>query len=204
MRRPGARRRPDRPAAERRGAEVASVLGTATGSGPDRGGVAIAAVALDHYYTSIESSLEMIGHVFDLMTPTGADWHRALLVSVSTGTTTRPAVLSPETASDIKDLLAFRHFLRHAYAADLEWKRMCDVAAALGNTLLHGRIWILNLAKCTFSPSLANQPGIAGPRVLMVRKPTSRSSCAASAFTRRARCAAGARIDYAAGLISTV
>lgn len=128
----------DLAAAERRAAEVASVLGTATCSDPDRGGVAIAAVALDHYYTSIESSLEMIGHVFDSMTPTGADWHRALLLSVSTGTTTRPAVLSPKTASDLKDLLAFRHFLRHAYAADLEWKRMCDVAAALGNT--HRRV----------------------------------------------------------------
>jgi hypothetical protein len=51
---------------------------------------------------------------------------RALLLSVSTGTTTRPAVLSPKTASDLKDLLAFRHFLRHAYAADLERKGMCD------------------------------------------------------------------------------
>jgi hypothetical protein len=124
----------DLAAAERRVAEVASVLGTTTGPGPDRGGVAITAVALDHYYTSIESSLEMIGHVFDSMTPTGADWHRALLLLVGTGTATRPAVLSPKTASDLKDLLAFRHFLRHAYAADLEWKRMCDVAAALGNT----------------------------------------------------------------------
>jgi hypothetical protein len=128
----------DLAAAERRVAEVASVLSAATGPGPDRGGVAIAAVALDHYYTSIESSLEMIGHVFDSMTPTGADWHRALLASASAGTTTRPTVLSPETASDLKDLLAFRHFLRHAYAADLEWKRMCDVAAALGNT--HRRV----------------------------------------------------------------
>lgn len=128
----------DLAAAQRRVAEVASVLGTATSPGLDRGGVAIVAVALDHYYTSIESSLEMIGHVFDSMTPTGADWHRALLLSVSTGTTTRPAVLSPETASDLKDLLAFRHFLRHAYAADLEWNRMCDVAAALGNT--HRRV----------------------------------------------------------------
>lgn len=128
----------DLAAAERRAAEVAGVLGTATGPGQDRGGVAIAAVALDHYYTSIESSLEMIGHVFDWMTPTGADWHRALLASASAATATRPAVLSPETSSDLKDLLAFRHFLRHAYATDLEWKRMCDVAAALGNT--HRRV----------------------------------------------------------------
>ena len=128
----------DLAAAERRAAEVAGVLSASTGHDPDRGGVAIAAVALDRYYTSIESSLEMIGRVFDSMAPAGADWHRALLVSVSTGSPTRPPVLSPETSSDLKDLLAFRHFLRHAYATDLEWKRMCDVAAALGNT--HRRV----------------------------------------------------------------
>ncbi|HJX53970.1 MAG TPA: hypothetical protein VJ801_14485 [Polyangia bacterium] len=124
----------DLAAAEGRAAEVAGVLSTSRGHDPDRGGVAITAVALDHYYTSIESSLEAIRRVFDSMAPAGADWHRALLASVSTGTTTRPSVLSPETSSDLKDLLAFRHFLRHAYATDLEWKRMCDVAAALGNT----------------------------------------------------------------------
>lgn len=84
----------DLAAAERRAAEVASVLGAATGPGPDRGGVAIAAVALDHYYTSIESSLEMIGHGFDSMTPTGADWHRAhpQPIAAATGPQTEPRV----------------------------------------------------------------------------------------------------------------
>jgi hypothetical protein len=42
----------DLAAAERRVAEVASVLGTATGSGPDRGGVAIH----DHARTSTQGS----------------------------------------------------------------------------------------------------------------------------------------------------
>jgi len=53
--------------------------------GPDRSGLAITAIALDHYYTSIEPSLGIIGRVFDSMRPTGADWQRALLLSATAG-----------------------------------------------------------------------------------------------------------------------
>jgi uncharacterized protein YutE (UPF0331/DUF86 family) len=53
-------------------------------------------------------------------------------------TETRPQVLAPETADGLEDLLAFRHFLRHAYAADLEWNRMRGLAVALPELL--GRV----------------------------------------------------------------
>jgi uncharacterized protein YutE (UPF0331/DUF86 family) len=44
---------------------------------------------------------------------------------------TRPIVITRETADGLEDLLAFRHFLRHAYAADLDWNRMRNLAATL-------------------------------------------------------------------------
>jgi hypothetical protein len=121
----------DLAAADRRVAEVAEVLRASADADPDRGGVAIVAVALDHYYSSIEASLEMVGRVFDLAMPAGADWHRALLHGMRKGSATRPPVLASETADGLEDLLAFRHFLRHAYAADLEWGRMHNLALAL-------------------------------------------------------------------------
>jgi len=121
----------DLAAAERRAAEVADVLRVSSGVDPDRGGVAIAAVALDHYYTSIEASLEMVSRVFDATSPAGADWHRSLLRTMRQATETRPPVITSETADGLDELLAFRHFLRHAYAAELEWNRMRDLAAAL-------------------------------------------------------------------------
>ncbi len=89
------------------------------------------AVALDHYYSSIEASLEMISRVFDGAAPAGADWHRSLLHAMRLTTPTRPRVVVAQTADGLEDLLAFRHFLRHAYAADLEWSRMRSLAAAL-------------------------------------------------------------------------
>lgn len=36
----------------------------------------------------------------------------------------RPALLSAETAQLLQELRAFRHFFRHAYAADLDYQRV--------------------------------------------------------------------------------
>jgi len=44
---------------------------------------------------------------------------------------TRPAVLSRETIRDLRELLSFRHFMRHAYAVELESERLEDLANAL-------------------------------------------------------------------------
>jgi hypothetical protein len=89
------------------------------------------AVALDHYYSSMEASLEMVSRVFDEGTPTGADWHRSLLHAARLAGQARPPVIASRTADELEDLLAFRHFLRHAYAANLEWARMRSLAAGL-------------------------------------------------------------------------
>lgn len=121
----------DLAAADRRADEVADVLRASSGTDPDRGGVAIAAVAIDHYYSSIEASLEMVSRVFDLASPAGSDWHRSLLRVMRLASETRPIVITRETADGLEDLLAFRHFLRHAYAADLDWNRMRNLAATL-------------------------------------------------------------------------
>lgn len=121
----------DLAAADRRAVEVADVLRVSSGGDPDRGGVAIVAVALDHYYSSIEATLEMVSRVFDTASPAGADWHRSLLRAMRLATETRPPVITSETADGLDDLLAFRHFLRHAYATELEWNRMRNLAAAL-------------------------------------------------------------------------
>ena len=43
----------------------------------------------------------------------------------------REAVLAPATASSLHELLRFRHFLRHAYAVDLSWTHLRELAASL-------------------------------------------------------------------------
>jgi hypothetical protein len=94
----------DLAAADRRAAEVADVLHAFPGIDPDRGGVAIVAVAMDHYYSSVEASLEMIARVFDSAAPAGADWHRSLLGTMRLATETRPLVVDRESAEGLEDL----------------------------------------------------------------------------------------------------
>ena len=93
--------------------------------------VALAAIALDHYYTSLESSFAMIARSMDEAAPAGADWHRTLLAQMARPGSARDAVLREGTAEALREVLKFRHFLRHAYAVDLAWTRMRDLATSL-------------------------------------------------------------------------
>jgi hypothetical protein len=121
----------DLAAAGRHSAEVAQVASAGSTVSPSRGEVALAALALDRYYTSLESAFEMIARDLDGSLPSGADWHRALLAQMSRPGPAREAVLRDTTAERLREVLRFRHFLRHAYAVDLDWSRMVDVAAGL-------------------------------------------------------------------------
>ena len=127
----------DQAAADRNAAEVADILRVSGETGPDRGGVALTAIALDHYYTALESSLELVRRTFDPSSALGSEWHRALLDQMATTSQGRPAVLDSQAVQHLKDLLAFRHFMRHAYAVDLEWKRLHSLAAELATGHAH-------------------------------------------------------------------
>ena len=87
----------------------------------DAGAFARAAVALHHGYGAIESALERIARTVEGSLPAGRDWHMALLESMALAIEgVRPQVLSPESLKPLRRLLAFRHFFRHAYTANLE------------------------------------------------------------------------------------
>ncbi len=92
------------------------------------GAAARAAVALHHAYGSVESALTRVARQLEGSLPEGADWHQALLDSMALEIEgVRPRVLSPETQSGLRRLLAFRHFFRHAYAVVLDEKRLADL-----------------------------------------------------------------------------
>lgn len=111
---------------------LASLRGFLDPSRPDAAHVAtVAAAALDlhHYYTAIESALERVGRAFEGSLPHGADWHRELLhASVLDLPGVRPPVLRRDTEAELRRLLSFRHFLRHAYAVELDAHRVVDLA----------------------------------------------------------------------------
>jgi hypothetical protein len=86
--------------------------------------LARAAVALHHAYGAFESALARIAKVFDTE-PSGANWHRSLLETMAMEVPgLRPAVVGQQTLPPMRDLLAFRHFFRHAYSVPLDAGRL--------------------------------------------------------------------------------
>ncbi|NUO81632.1 hypothetical protein HUU05_16295 [candidate division KSB1 bacterium] len=59
------------------------------------------------------------------LAPSGSMWHAALLSSMQLEIPQiRPAVVSRETAKQLKTFLDFRHKFRHLYGFDLEFEKL--------------------------------------------------------------------------------
>jgi hypothetical protein len=123
----------DREAFARRVTELVSLDRLA---GSDRAAQrAQAAVALHHAYGSLESIMVRVARHLEGDLPEGGDWHQALLHAMSLDIEgVRPALFTSGTVGVLRRLLGFRHFFRHAYAAELDAERLAllrqDVVSA--------------------------------------------------------------------------
>lgn len=132
--------RDDRRAFDKRIAELAKLP---TDGGWDSGACAIAAVALHGGYGAIESAIERVTRSLEGDLPTSPNWHRELLHGATLEIEgVRPPIISESTERVLKQILGFRHFFRHAYAADLDFvqlqplvKRLLEAAPALAAEL---------------------------------------------------------------------
>lgn len=95
------------------------------------GARAITAVALHYLYGAIESVFERVARVLEGDPPAGANWHRALLEEMALELEdVRPAVISAEALLLLRELLGFRHFFRHAYAVELDPRKLAALREA--------------------------------------------------------------------------
>lgn len=91
----------------------------------ERGADTVVAASLHHYYTAVEALTERAMRAFGHSLPGGPRWHSELLELAATSIPgTRPALLGPESLRGLRELLAFRHFFRHAYAVDWDHDRL--------------------------------------------------------------------------------
>ncbi len=89
------------------------------------------AVALHHAYGAVEAALARVARLLEGSVPQGPDWHQQLLHTMTLEIpTVRPAVLSSQTVRELRKLLAFRHFFRHAYAVDWDPAQLATVQEA--------------------------------------------------------------------------
>jgi hypothetical protein len=94
-----------------------------------------AALNLHDFYNGLERILTQIAAEMDQSTPTGHDWHRALLEQMTLELPrTRPQVLSTEVATRVDEFLRFRHVVRHTYVFAREPDRVDDLASRVRPT----------------------------------------------------------------------
>jgi len=93
---------------------------------------AAAALAMERAYTALESILERVTRALEGGAPSGPDWHRQLLDGAAMSIhKVRPALLSQRSHEAADRLMRFRHFLRHAYGADLDPRRVGELVTEL-------------------------------------------------------------------------
>ena len=111
-------------------AQLAQQIATqARPASSDEAALALLALRVHRYYTAFESALERIERTFDA-SPTGPDWHTALLEGAALELVgVRPRVLPPGVARlHLREVLKFRHFFRQAYAVELDATKLAVVA----------------------------------------------------------------------------
>jgi hypothetical protein len=98
----------------------------------DPAAAALEAWAIHGWYTGFESILERIARQLDREVPTGERWHRELLAQALVEVPgVRIAIVPSGLRADLEELLAARHFLRHAYGADLDPAKLAEQANRL-------------------------------------------------------------------------
>ena len=83
------------------------------------------AMLLHSFYNGIENIFNRIAKKIDESIPSKEFWHKKLLEQMSKVSKNRKSiVLSNDAYENLQEYLGFRHFSRHAYAFDLDWKLM--------------------------------------------------------------------------------
>lgn len=113
----------------------------------DRGARALIAWNVHRYYTAVESVLERAERLLAAPPAPGPGWHRSLLRGAAMELEgARPRLIRPESADRLEPLLGFRHFIRHAYAVELDGAKLETLLTDLHHAHALTRADLLDLA----------------------------------------------------------
>jgi hypothetical protein len=83
-----------------------------------------AALFLHSFYNGIESIVLMIFKNIGEDIPNNVQWHKVLFEKTFEKTDKRTIIFRKEYKEQFVEYLTFRHFIRHAYGPDIDWKRL--------------------------------------------------------------------------------
>ena len=83
-----------------------------------------AALLLHSFYNGIESIILMILKNLGEDIPNSFQWHKELFEKTFETTEKRTAIFREKYKEQLVEYLTFRHFIRHAYGPDIDWRRL--------------------------------------------------------------------------------
>lgn len=94
------------------------------------------ALNLHGLYNGIERIFEVIARDVEGSAPSGAQWHRNLLVQMTLDVEgLRPPVIGRETCERLEEYLRFRHLVRNLYTWSFSLDKLTDLVEGLAPTL---------------------------------------------------------------------
>ncbi|HAA02069.1 MAG TPA: hypothetical protein DCE18_01715 [Syntrophobacteraceae bacterium] len=90
------------------------------------------ALNLQSFYTGVERIFESIARDIDTSIPSGPEWHRDLLLQLSTELPgTRPAMIGRSLRNCLDEFRGFRHVVRNVYTFNLIPSRLQELVSVL-------------------------------------------------------------------------
>jgi hypothetical protein len=83
-----------------------------------------AALFLHSFYNGIESIVLLIFKNIGENIPNDLQWHKELFEKTFETTDKRTIIFRNEYKEQFADYLSFRHYIRHSYGSELDWKRL--------------------------------------------------------------------------------
>jgi len=101
---------------------------------PDIIEITATAQVLHSFYNGVESIIVLIFKYFNEKIPNDLRWHKTLL-EMAFGTNSKNIhVLNEELKNKLDEYLSFRHFIRHSYSSELDWKVMGPLVKEVDKT----------------------------------------------------------------------
>ena len=79
---------------------------------------------LQSFYNGVESIILLLFKGIGEKIPVDLQWHKKLFEMAFQSTATRPLLFRSECKEQLAEYLSFRHFFRHSYGSEIDWKRL--------------------------------------------------------------------------------